>query len=101
MSADIGDYGLPIDIVELYRSRGLSTLFQWQVECLAIDGVLVDGRNLVYSAPTSSGKTFVSELIAIRRTLATRTKTLFVLPYVAVAQEKLLSLQVTVDVAWI
>ncbi len=41
-----------------------------QAECLCKPGVL-QGRNLVYCAPTSGGKSIVAEVLAIRRLLQT------------------------------
>lgn len=41
-----------------------------QAECLNTPGVL-HGRNLVYSAPTSGGKSLVAEVLAIRRLIHT------------------------------
>lgn len=49
------------------RSRPVHGL---QAECLRLPGVL-NGRNLVYSAPTSGGKSIVSEILALRRLLIT------------------------------
>ena len=61
-----------------------------------LTGALSTGANLVYSAPTSAGKTLVAELIVLKRVLegSKRRKALFILPFVAVAREKMLSLQV-------
>jgi hypothetical protein len=39
-----------------YAEHGVGRLYDWQVECLSQEGVM-DGCNLVYSAPTSGGKT--------------------------------------------
>jgi hypothetical protein len=41
---------------QTYAEHGVGRLYDWQVECLSQEGVM-DGRNLVYSAPTSGGKT--------------------------------------------
>lgn len=49
-------WGLPKEVCERYKAHGIEELYRWQVECLCSDGVL-QGKNLVYSAPTSSGKT--------------------------------------------
>ncbi|XP_064489901.1 DNA polymerase theta-like isoform X2 [Ornithodoros turicata] len=87
------NWGLPHEIVSVYEKHGLVQMFPWQVQCLTLEGVLSNGANLVYSAPTSAGKTLVAEILMLKRVLETRTKALIVLPFVSVAREKMHSLQ--------
>jgi ERCC4-related helicase len=51
----------------------------------------------VYAAPTSAGKTMVTELLMLKCVLETKKKALFILPFVAVAREKVSNLQVLED----
>lgn len=107
----LGTWGLPVALVEKYRSAGVERLFPWQLDCLLTENgncwrrrpeggsdgteqpLQQGGRNLVYSAPTSGGKTMVVELI-ILRTVATRPGlVLFVVPFVSLAEEKARYLQ--------
>uniref|UniRef100_A0A670ZD39 DNA polymerase theta n=1 Tax=Pseudonaja textilis TaxID=8673 RepID=A0A670ZD39_PSETE len=88
----LANWGLPKAVLEKYHGLGVVRMFQWQAECLMADQVL-EGRNLVYSAPTSAGKTLIAELLILKRVLETQKKALFILPFISVAKEKKYYLQ--------
>ncbi|XP_039165720.1 helicase and polymerase-containing protein TEBICHI [Eucalyptus grandis] len=83
---DISNW-LPPAISSLYRKKGILRLYQWQVDCLQVEGVL-QRKNLVYCASTSAGKSFVAEILMLRRVLSTGKIALLVLPYVSICTEK-------------
>jgi replicative superfamily II helicase len=104
------------DLTAAYGALGIESLHPWQAACLATPGVFpsrIDAskgvaqppRNLLFSAPTSGGKSLVAELIAFSAlsldlgaspAAAAATAAacddssfvLFVLPYVALVEEK-------------
>ncbi|CAL4128413.1 unnamed protein product, partial [Meganyctiphanes norvegica] len=88
----LSSWGLPAPVLKNYEEKGITTMFPWQTECLGLPGVL-SGKNLVYSAPTSAGKTLVAELLLLKRVLETGRKGIFILPFVSVAREKMYYLQ--------
>ncbi|XP_036600001.1 DNA polymerase theta [Trichosurus vulpecula] len=88
----LASWGLPKAVLEKYQSFGVVQMFEWQAECLLL-GQVLEGRNLVYSAPTSAGKTLVAELLILKRVLEMRKKALFILPFISVAKEKKYYLQ--------
>jgi len=85
----LSTWGLPPTVIAKYANRGVTTLFQWQVDCLLVnDGKVLRGGNLIYSAPTSGGKTLIAELLMLRRIgLNGRGVVLFVVPFVALAEQ--------------
>lgn len=83
----LSNWGLPEKVLEQYSARGINSMFEWQSECLSLPSVLAGG-NLVFSAPTSAGKTLVAELISLKCVLESRKKVLIILPFVSVAHEK-------------
>ncbi|XP_038157565.1 DNA polymerase theta isoform X1 [Cyprinodon tularosa] len=88
----LSSWGLPKPVLERYQKHGVTRMFEWQAQCLTV-GQVLHGGNLVYSAPTSAGKTLVSELLILKRVLETKRKALFILPFVSVAKEKMHYLQ--------
>lgn len=87
MSLELNQWGLPPLIVAWFRKKGVTRLFPWQLECLQKRDVL-DGGNLVYSAPTSAGKSLVAEFLLIKKVLEYGKKALFIEPFVATTKEK-------------
>ena len=83
----LSQWGLPELVLKQYAQRGITSIYEWQAECLMKPGVL-QGGNLVFSAPTSGGKTFVAELLALKCVLEMRKKVLIILPFVSIAHEK-------------
>lgn len=73
LKLQIENWGLPSAIVQKYAEKKITSLFPWQVECLQTKSVL-SGGNLIYSAPTSSGKTLVSELLLLKTAIELKKK---------------------------
>ncbi|KIZ04600.1 DNA polymerase theta subunit [Monoraphidium neglectum] len=84
---ELRDYMEDEELVAGFMGDGDWQLYPWQAECLSLEGVLA-GRNLVYSAPTSGGKSLVAEALAVRRLLQTGRTALVVLPYRALCEQK-------------
>ncbi|MGC8936128.1 MAG: DEAD/DEAH box helicase [Candidatus Methanomethylicaceae archaeon] len=65
---------------------GIQELYPPQEE--AVRAGVLDGKNLVLSVPTASGKTLVAELCAIKHILEHNGKVLYLVPLKALASEK-------------
>jgi helicase len=83
---ELAGFGLPADVVKLWKARYPGGLNDLQLEAVNHHRVL-NGESLLVIAPTSSGKTFIGELGAIRAAIGSR-KTVFLLPYRALVNEK-------------
>ncbi|XP_059056715.1 DNA polymerase theta-like [Achroia grisella] len=93
ISKNLKDWGLPLAIAQKYEERQIIEMFDWQVECLGNPKVLLHCNNLVYSAPTSAGKTLVAEILTIKTVLERQKKVIIILPFVSIVREKMFYLQ--------
>ena len=86
------------ELCEAYSKSGFKgKLYKWQAECLNVSGVL-SGRSIIYSAPTSGGKTLVAEILMLKRIIASKRQAMLVLPFVALCEEKANHLETLTDV---
>ncbi|ORX42483.1 P-loop containing nucleoside triphosphate hydrolase protein [Piromyces finnis] len=84
----IHNFNLPFELTNAYLDKGIEKLYKWQSDCLRMEGVLEGKRNLIFSAPTSAGKTMVSEILMIKKVIETGKKALMILPYISIVNEK-------------
>ncbi|KAK9874987.1 hypothetical protein WA026_005802 [Henosepilachna vigintioctopunctata] len=85
----LSSWGLPKLVLNNYEKRNITSMFDWQLECLSKNDIVKEYKNLVYSAPTSAGKTLVAEILAIKCLFERNKKVLFILPFISVVREKM------------
>jgi helicase len=83
---DLAAFGINADVLREWENRFGGGLNELQLEAVN-DYRIMDGRSLTVVAPTSSGKTFVGELAALKAVHDGR-KAVFLLPYKAIVNEK-------------
>ncbi len=88
----LSSWGIPDSVVAKYKQRGVEKLFPWQRTALlgAIKAASSEEQchHVIYSAPTSGGKTLVSEILMLRKLAMRRGTIFFVVPFVALADQK-------------
>lgn len=82
----LASYGFPPDLLTIW-SNPIPALNPLQIDSINSYGLL-DGEHVVVSAPTSSGKTMVGEIAAVRGAL-NRKRALFLFPLKALVNDKL------------
>lgn len=77
---------LPRGLLEFIKSKGITELYPPQEE--AVKAGLLDGRSIVVSSPTASGKTLIAMMAAFVKVKAARRKVVYLAPLRALASEK-------------
>jgi helicase len=76
---------IPDNLRQRYVAGGIAELYPPQAEC--VQKGMLEGKNLLVSIPTASGKTLVAEM-AMHASIARNGKCLYIVPLKALASEK-------------
>jgi len=82
---DIASLPLPESFIRACQAKGIRSLYPPQAECIRHG--LLEGKNLLISIPTASGKTLLAEMAMWSR-IAAGGKCLYIVPLRALASEK-------------
>jgi len=80
------DYGIPEDFIKKFKEEKILELFPPQEE--VVKKRLFKDKNLVISLPTAGGKTFIAALAIINKLSSSKSKAIYTVPLVALANEK-------------
>ncbi|MEM2146186.1 MAG: DEAD/DEAH box helicase [Candidatus Jordarchaeaceae archaeon] len=80
------ELAIPREARQLLVDSGIKELYPPQIE--AIKAGVLDGKNLLLSTPTASGKTLIAELCAVKHVMEKNGKVLYLCPLKALASEK-------------
>ena len=83
---DLARWDFPDDLITTWQKDGIETLLPIQEQAIKKHR-LFDGGNLIVSAPTSSGKTFIGEMAAVYNGLKGK-RSVYLVPLKALAEEK-------------
>ena len=84
--ADLVRYGIPVELIQSWAACESHNLLPLQEIALKKYGLFA-GSSMVIQAPTSTGKTFIGEMAAVRAALD-RKKAVYLVPLKALAEEK-------------
>jgi helicase len=76
---------IPENLKQHYLASGIAELYPPQAEC--VQAGILEGKNLLVSIPTASGKTLIAEM-AMHSHIAKKGKCLYIVPLKALASEK-------------
>ncbi len=81
----IDNLSLHPKILEFLKKHGIESLYPPQQQAISN---IIQGKNLVLSIPTASGKSLVAYIAILHRLLKEQGKALYVVPLIALAHEK-------------
>jgi helicase len=76
---------IPENLKQIYLASGIRELYPPQADCVQTG--MLEGKNLLVSLPTASGKTLIAEM-AMHFHIAKKGKCLYIVPLKALASEK-------------
>lgn len=82
----VKDLGIPDSIISHLNSNGIETLYPPQE--MAVDAGLMEGRNILVSAPTASGKSLIALLAILSMLKRGGRRAVYLSPLKALAAEK-------------
>jgi helicase len=85
---ELTNFGMPEKAVDVLKKSGLAELYPPQADTVE-NGLLDLEKSFIVSVPTASGKTLISELLAVKSILERGGKCLYIVPLRALATEKL------------